>query len=129
MALMPSAFLCGGKKMRSITIEEAIARLDATYQNSYSRQEKENWIEELEEMIKQDIIDTHEDPEEKGKELYAKGPYTDMYLYYMQAQIDKNNGEYDRYTNHMALFNATYQEYENHYHRTHMPISHGNFRV
>lgn len=129
MALMPSAFLCGGKEMRSITIEEAIASLDATYQNSYSRKEKENWIEELEEMIKQDIIDTHEDPEKKGKELYAKGPYTDMYLYYMQAQIDKNNGEYDRYTNHMALFNATYQEYENRYHRTHMPISHGNFKV
>ena len=116
--------------MRKITIEEVIAQVDSMYQNTFDRQDKVKWIDEVEEMIKQDIIDTHEDPDEKEEnKLYAYGPYTDVYLYYIEAQIDKSNGEYDRYSNHMALFNASYQEFENHYHRTHMPIWHGNFEV
>ena len=116
--------------MRKITIEEVIAQVDSMYQNTFDRQDKVKWIDEVEEMIKQDIIDTHEDPDEKEEnKLYSYGPYTDVYLYYIEAQIDKSNGEYDRYSNHMALFNASYQEFENHYHRTHMPIWHGNFEV
>ncbi|MFR6561688.1 MAG: hypothetical protein ACLUR5_06635 [Eubacterium ventriosum] len=63
------------------------------------------------------------------EELYAEQPYSDMYIHYIMAQIDKYNEEYDRYSNHMALFNEDYSEYENQYHRTHMPIQHGTFSV
>ena len=48
--------------MRKITIEEVIAQVDSMYQNTFDRQDKVKWIDEVEEMIKQDIIDTHEDP-------------------------------------------------------------------
>ena len=40
-----------------------------------------------------------------------------------------NNNEYDKYNNHMALFNNAYAEYEAHYNRNNMPISHGNYKL
>ena len=46
-----------------------------------------------------------------------------------KMMMDKDNEEYDRYNNNMALFNEAYNNFEKWYNRTYMPLSKGKFRV
>ena len=116
--------------MERVTIEDIIAAVDSLYPNTYERKDKEKWINDVERRVQIEIVDTHENPDiKKENELYVTKPYTDVYVYYLEAQIDKHNTEYDRYSNHMSLFNSTYQDYAAYYNRTHMPIDHGRFKV
>lgn len=116
--------------MNRVTVEDVIATVDHMYPNTYDRKDKEKWIKELEQRIEVEIISTHETPyEPEENKLYAPQPYTDMYVYYLEAQIDKNNMEYDRYSNHMELFNEIYYAFEAYYNRTHMPIDHGRVKI
>ena len=110
--------------------EEIITTLDYLYPNTYEYMDKVTWIDTLERRIEEESIKTHE-PEvsKEDEQLWAYEPYTDLYIYYMEAQIDKNNNEFDKYNNHMALFNNAYAEYEAHYNRNNMPISHGNYKL
>ena len=92
--------------MKRVTVEDIVATVDELYPNTYERKEKEKWISDVEREIKQNIILTHYDPDEKREnELYAFAPYHEIYTYYVEAQID-------RYSNHMALYNNLYAEFE-----------------
>ena len=112
-------------------IIEAITRIDAVKPNTYSQSEKIAWLSRLDAMVKKNIIDTHEggevefagytDDTNLQTELLIPEPYDEAYLRWMEAQIDYNNGEYDKYNNAVELFNAVYQDYQNYYNRTHMP--------
>jgi hypothetical protein len=53
--------------------------------------------------------------------LLVPEPYSEMYLHYLAAQIDYWDGEYTRYNNAMAAFNAKYDEYIGWFKRNHMP--------
>ena len=118
-----------------MTINQAIGRLDALKPNSYSFGDKVMWLSELDGTIKTEIIDTHEgwedclfewyddertDPE---TELLAEAPYDRMYITWLQARIDYTNGEYQKYNNANAMFEAEYAAFQNHYNRTHMPLA------
>jgi hypothetical protein len=96
--------------------EEIITTLDYLYPNTYEYMDKVTWIDTLERRIEEEIIKTHE-PEvsKEDEQLWAYEPYTDLYIYYMEAQIDKNNNEFDKYNNHMALFNNAYAVVLNHH--------------
>ncbi len=90
--------------MKRVTIEDVIATVDEMYPNTYDRKDKERWIKELEKRIEIEIISIHESPQEvEENKLYAPEPYADIYVHYLEMQMDKSNGEYDRYSNHMAL--------------------------
>lgn len=116
--------------MERVTIEDMIATVDVMYPSTYESKDKEKWIRKLEARIEKEIISTHENPDIKEEnKLYVPEPYTDVYVYYLEAQIDKHNTEYDRYSNHMALFNNVYQDYAAYYNRTHMPIDHGRIKI
>lgn len=115
-----------------MTIIEAINRIDALKPNNYSQDDKVGWLSKLDGIIKEQIIDTHEDAavtEFKGydndtnlsAELLVPSPYDDIYIRWIEAQIDYNNGEYSKYNNAMAMYNTSYSEYEKHYNRSHMP--------
>ena len=43
-----------------MTLGQAIDRIDATMHNTYSREQKVEWISRLDSMVKRLIIDTHE---------------------------------------------------------------------
>ncbi len=116
--------------MKRVTAEGVLANVDELYPNTYEKKDKEKWITEVEKEIEQNIILTHYNPDQKKEnELYAYAPFHEIYTYYIEAQIDKNNGEYDRYGNHMALYNNLYAEFEAYYHRNHMPVQHGKFTI
>lgn len=111
---------------------EAISKIDNLKHNTYTHEDKVAWLSRLDFMVKQEIMDTHEDNEGAGfvgydtdsdveTELLVPPPYDEVYLRWLEAQIDYANGEYSKYNNSIAMFNASYQGYSNYYNRTHMP--------
>jgi hypothetical protein len=116
-----------------VKINEAINQLDALKPNTYSGSEKIVWLSRLDAMIKKNIIDTHEGGDvtftgydegtDQSTELIVAEPYDEMYIRWLEAQIDYANGEYERYNNSVELFNTAYEEYKKYYNRTHTPKS------
>ena len=116
-----------------MTINEAIFRIDSIKPNGYSMPEKIKWLSTLDGMIKREIIDTHEGAEKvtfNGYDensnlttaLLVPAPYDDIYLRWLEAQIDYANNEYGKYNNSITLYNSAYANFDRYYNRTHMPI-------
>ena len=117
-------------------IIEAINRVDALMHNTYSQNEKVQWLSELDYDIKQQIIDNHEGGQSVSftgynadtpveTVLLVPAPHDIMYLRWLEAQIHYHNGEYDKYNNAIVMFNTAFDSYQKHYTRTHKPLSRG----
>jgi hypothetical protein len=115
-----------------MTIMEAINRTDALKHNTYSNNEKVAWLSRLDSMVKRLIIDTHEGSEnvfytnyddETSMELVllVPAPFDEIYLRWLEAQIDYANGEYDKYNNSILMYQTAWDAYANYYNRNHMP--------
>ena len=116
-----------------MNISEAIVRTDSLKPNAYSNHEKVAWLSRLDGMVKRLIIDKHEGGEEivfagydsdtdTETELLVPAPFDDIYLRWMEAQIDYSNAEYNKYNNSITLFNSAFEIYANFYHRNHLPV-------
>jgi hypothetical protein len=116
----------------TMTIMEAIHRINTVKPNSYDQPQKIKWLSNLDGIIKKEIIDTHEGGEDKVfngyteetnllTELLVPAPYDDIYLRYIEMQIDYANGEYGKYNNSKVMYNEMYSAFKNYYNRTHMP--------
>ena len=114
-------------------IREAIDRIDSLKHNTYSNSDKIAWLSRLDSMVKKQIIDSHEgadqvsfsaydDSTDIGTELLVPEPFDEMYMRWLEAQIDYANGEYGKYNNSILMFNTSYEDYVNYYNRTHMPL-------
>ena len=113
-------------------IREAIDRIDSLKHNTYSNIEKIEWLSRLDGMIKNQIIDTHEGGQDiiyrpytdtdMEKDLLISAPHDEMYIRWLETQIDYYNGEIGRYNNSKAMYQAAFDTYERFYNRTHMPI-------
>ena len=55
-------------------------------------------------------------------ELLVPAPFDEVYLRWLEAQIDYANGEYDKYNNAILMYQTAYDGYANYYNRTHMPV-------
>ena len=117
-----------------MTITEAINAIDDIYPNTLSPEHKIRALSELDGKIKQTVIDTHEGGDKISftpydhntpldTELLTPSPYTSVYLYYLQAEVDLYNGETKRYNNSVTLFNDAFNEFKKYYTRTHRQIS------
>lgn len=114
-----------------MTIMDAINTVDNLKHNTYDQNDKVKWLSQLDKRIKTQIMDAHEggrrsfggyDQDTDGDTvMLAPPPFDEIYLRWLEAQIDYNNGEYGKYNNSIAMFNAVYKDYENYYRRTHMP--------
>lgn len=117
-----------------MTILEALLLVDESKPNQVEKRQKIAWLSEVDGRIFCDIIETHEKgadapgvcprydaetPEETN--LLCPDPYSVLYRWYLEAQIDVINQELDKYQNSMAQFNAAYGDYARKYHREHMP--------
>ena len=118
---------------KHMTLLEAINRIDVLKPNGYSQAEKIQWLSTLDGIVKREIIDTHEGGEgivfngyteetSLTTELLVPAPYDDVYLRYLETQIDYANGEYGKYNNSMEAYNTAYSAFQRYYNRTHMPI-------
>ena len=115
-----------------MTIIEAINRIDSLKPNNYTQEEKVRWLSNLDGIIKKEIIDIHEGAENvvfNGYDadtpldtvLLVPNPYDDIYIKWLEAQIDYANADTKRYTNSMIMYNTSYSAFERFYNRTNMP--------
>jgi hypothetical protein len=120
-----------------MTIIEAINRIDHLKPNAYSQQDKVRWLSNLDGVVKKEIIDTHEGGEDvifEGyndntlltTELLIPAPYDEVYVRYLEMQIDYANGEYAKYNNSTVEYNTAFSAFEKYYNRDHTPRSRGS---
>ena len=116
-----------------MTINEAIEKIDTLKHNTYTQPEKIAWLSKLDGMIKRLVIDTHEGAENitfngytadtpTDTELLVGEPFDEIYIKWLEAQIDYTNGEYYKYNNSVMMYNTAYEAFENYYNRNHMPL-------
>ncbi len=115
-----------------MTIEQAIETVDSLKRNTYTAEDKVSWLQRLESQIYRQVVLTHENTENfvapdydaapLNTVLMAQAPFDQMYLSYLEAQIDYYNGEITLYNEAITMFNAAYSDFESWYNRTHMPI-------
>lgn len=112
-----------------MTYQEAISTVDQLKPNTFDTELKVSWLDNLEERIRTQIINTHINSTETitgdKTNLIAPAPYDEMYLRWLEAMIDYNNGDYDRFNNATILFDNAYEGFKRYYTRTHMPVSAG----
>lgn len=116
-----------------MTIIEAINRIDSLKPNSYSPEDKIAWLSIVDGEIKENIINTHEGAENVAFNGYTvdtphdtvllvPAPYDDIYIKWLEAQIDYANGETKRFNNSILMYNTAYSAFSRYYNRNHMPI-------
>ena len=116
-----------------MTIHEAVEMVDRLKPNQYDQEQKVKWLSKLDGMIFREVISTHADStveEFKGydnafpdTEMLVPYPYDeDVYNYFLQMQIDKENGEMAKYNQSATLYNNAYKTFCDWYNRTHLPI-------
>lgn len=114
-------------------IREAIDRIDSLKHNTFTQGEKVEWLSRLDGLVKAQVIDTHEGGEDVAfmpyterddmeTKLLVPAPFDNVYVLWLEAQIDYYNGEMARYNNSMTMFNTAYENYQRWYNRTHLPI-------
>ena len=119
-----------------MTIIEAINRADSVKPNAYGQTEKVRWLSTLDGIVKKEIIDTHEGGEDVRfdgyndetlltTELLIPAPYDEVYIRYLEMQIDYANAEYGKYNNSAAAYNTAFSAFEKYYNREHVPRSSG----
>ena len=113
-------------------IIEAINQIDSQKPNTYSYAEKLSWLSRLDFMVKRLIIDTHEGGDDveftgydastdQNTEMLVPAPFDEMYIRWLEAQIDYANEEYDRYNNAVLMYQTAYDGFSAWYNRNHMP--------
>ena len=112
-------------------VSELIAYVDEIKPNAFSDAVKLSWLNEVEGMVQLGVMLL--DPAElvtyttadTGDELLAAPPYDKLYRAYLCACVDLANGEYKKYANTMAVFNAQYGEYMRWYAERYRPADGG----
>lgn len=119
-----------------MTISDALTLVDRLKPNQYTDTMKVKWLSKLDGQIYKEVFLTHEGNEvesfsgydEANQDTVLLVPYPydeDIYNYFLQAQIDKENGEMGKYNQNITLYNNAYRNFQNDYNRTHMPLPKG----
>ena len=117
-----------------MTIRQALTQVE---------QVKPNAVPDVDQTIFKELVKTHEygtelvfggydRTDESGADsvvLLAPEPYSQLYVYYLCAQIDMQNQEFDLYQNNAALYNKAYSDYASYYNRKIMPASEAKFNA
>ena len=112
-------------------IKNLIAKVDRLKPNTVDDEDKFDWINQLEadvfEKVYARAADTTFTYEPKvwvagmEAELLIPDSYSDIYLFYIFAQIDYLMGEITNYNNDMSMFNERFDDFAAFYRRNHMP--------
>lgn len=115
-------------------VYEAISLVDDLKPNQYTETRKIQWLSRLDGQIFTEVFQTHEgssidsftgyDDDSQNEELLVPYPYDeDIYSYFLQAQIDRANGESAKYNQTITMYNNAFLAFQNWYNRTHLPLA------
>lgn len=115
-----------------MTILEAVSKVDSLQPNSFGIDEKVAWLRQLDMELWREVFLTHEGAEERpepdydnateqDRKLLVEGPYDCMYVHWLQSRMDYALGDYARFNNSNAAFEADRTAWRMWYNRTHMP--------
>lgn len=116
-----------------MTVKQAIEYVDAMRPNQYDTATKTAWLSKLDGMLWAEVFKTHENCPEKefagystedmDAALLVPAPYDeDIYNFFLQAQIDAENGEMTKYNQSVTLYNSAYKLFADWYNRMNMPL-------
>lgn len=114
-----------------MTLHQALVRLDELSRNTYSGAQKRQWLSQLDGRVFEKLLSTHEgtvqpfsgygETTDGATVLLVPSPFDEIYIHYLQMQLDYHNGELERYNNSSAMFQAAWDGFARHYNRTHLP--------
>lgn len=114
-------------------LSEIIARYDNERKNTEDKSVKQRWVEELERIVLDDVILTHqneiENPDEyfddwgDSKELLIPMQYADVYINYIDMKMQLKLNQLQKYNSASTLFNNAYITYQQWYNRHNKPLS------
>lgn len=114
-------------------LSEIIARYDNERKNTEDKSVKQRWVEELERIVLDDVILTHqneiENPDEyfddwgDSKELLIPMQYADVYINYIDMKMQLKLNQLQKYNSASTLFNNAYITYQQWYNRHNRPLS------
>ena len=95
-------------------VQEVIAMVDDVKPNAFDVATKVKWLDALEGTLASEVFllapaeveQLRLSPSKLGVELLIGPPYDDIYELWLEAQIDKANGEYNKYQNTMQFYNS-----------------------
>lgn len=107
-----------------MTIQEAVNTLDELKPNAYSFARKVGWLSTLDGQVYREVLCHFDiapdsfseyDPKvDQDRELLIGQPYgEEVYTAYLQAAVDRENGEMGKYNQSVSQFNAAYLRYVN----------------
>jgi hypothetical protein len=111
--------------------EEAVVEYMKVHEVSREEAEKNVEFREIKykeakehiEATRNDIFFTgYNEDTDPQTELLVPAPWDELYIHWLEAQIDYHNGEYTKYNNSAARYNELLQEYASHYTREHKPL-------
>lgn len=100
-----------------MTAWDAIRWVDDKKHNVFSMEDKLLWLQQAEKMAFQlrarcGLAEEMQELEAESA-LSVPAPFDQLYLRWLEAQIDYSAQEYLKYNNAMAMFTALWQEYAN----------------
>lgn len=121
-----------------MTLQEAITKFDSLHRNTIATETKVDWLSQLDSIIYNEIILTHEDSESvvfspytqktsADTPLLVPDPYSELYIRYLASKKDLYLSDITRYNNDVMLYSAAYRDFENHYNSKHLPIKKVSF--
>lgn len=118
-------------------IKELFERVDEVLANDWSRKLKIAWLNDIERQVLDEVFATHIMPEDVAKkaaeykgyteetpedtELLVRDPHSLLYVYYLEAQIARANGDRSQQQDATTLFDNMYLTYKRYINRTCMP--------
>ncbi len=101
-----------------MTIRTLLDYVQAVKPSAFTDEQMLVWINELEARVQLEVMQRwpgeiiqYELPQNENTELLMTPPHDSCYRYYLQAMIDYENGEYNRYANTSQMFNASWNDF------------------
>lgn len=121
-----------------MTLQEAISKFDLLHKNTIPTELKVEWLSQLDHIIYNEIILTHEDFENvvfspftsktpADTPLLVPDPYSELYIHHLASKKDLYLSDIARYNNDIMLYSTSYRDFENHYNSKHIPLKKVSF--
>ena len=113
-----------------MTIGQIIDKTDAIKPNDFPLETKIRWLAELDGLIAlnimmmsiEDVKAFRYTEDDVDVEPLVEFPHDNIYEAYMAAKVDYANGEYNKYANSSAMYNALYQDFLRWFANTYDPV-------